>query len=342
MAELRCDRRRQVLCRMRLRTKQTVLNSRFGFTLVELLVVIAIIGILIGMLLPAVQSVREAVRRVSCANNMRQLPLAALNHESSLSRFPAGHELISGTANPNDPFSNDNTSNGWGWRAKILEFMEQTGLSNQLDLSQPIAVHVDSIDTIVPTFECPSDPTLNDELFRISNGVFMSLSNYVGNGGSFEWSFVRQDRARSDGVLVRTVDTDHLGIELSDITDGTSNTFFCGETVKYGFIWDPATFGGVNGGGVSARTLSQVRTGHGVFNPDPDDDNTDNEILRNSFASNHPGGANFSLVDGSTRFIAESIEHNMLQFEDFEMGEGPRALYQRLFSRNDGLPLDDF
>ena len=273
---------------------------------------------------------------------MRQLPLAALNFESAIGLLPTGHELISGTGNPNDPFSNDPTSNGWGWRTKILPYMDQGNLNTLFDLTLPIAdpVNRELAETVIPNFSCPSDPTINDSLYFVSGSLSMSLSNYLGNGGSFEWSFVAQDRTRSDGILLRTTNASHQGIPLSVVDDGTSNTFFCGETVRFDFIWDPAMYGGVNGSGVSARTLSQVRTGHGVFNPDPIEASL--VIRRNSYVSKHPGGANFSLVDGSTRFISDSIEHNQVSFGDFVSNGTPRGLYQRLFSRNDGLPLDDF
>lgn len=311
-------------------------SCRRGFTLVELLVVIAIIGILIGMLLPAVQSVRESARRTVCTNSLRQMALAGLNYESAIGRLPTGHEHNLGLDEGADP-----GSFGWGWRLQILDYIELSTLRNQFDTTLPIAdpSHSEVAETIVPTFLCPSDPELNSQLNVISGALSMSLSNYVGNGGSFEWSFLPQEGIRYDGVLTRTTDQRHRGLKLADLIDGTSNTFFCGETLKYGFIWDPTMFGGVSSNQSAARTLTQVRTGHGEFNPDRDA--SDNEILRNSYASNHAGGANFVFADGSTHFIADSIEHNQLTFCDFMEG-GVRGLYQRLFSREDGQVIDNF
>ena len=123
---------------------------------------------------------------------------------------------------------------------------------------------------------------------------------------------------RADGVLSRCRDDRYEGLRLSRVTDGTSKTFFAGETLKFNFIWDPATFAGIDNGAGAARSLTQVRTGHGLFNPDP----TTGEFVvhRNSFASAHPGGANFTFIDGSTRFITEDIDHNQITFEDFDTG----------------------
>lgn len=321
-----------------------------GFTLVELLVVIAIIGILIGMLLPAVQSVREAARRISCSNNIRQMAFASLNFESANQRLPAGHDH-SRTMGFNDPFSN-----GFGWRSKILEFMELSGLSNQFnfDLKLDDPVNAPHAETILPRFLCPSDPALNDTLSVVSSRLSQSLSNYIGSGGSFEWSFVPSNGSRSDGLMGRTgnrtdqstplpVGFRHLGVELADIHDGTSNTFFFGETVKHGqdpsFIWDPVAFGAVNPPSLSARTLSQVRTGHGEFNPDPLTANV--VVLRNSFGSQHPNGSNFVLADGSTHFVNNSVEHTQTSYIAFLNGQ-QRGLLQRLFSRNDGGTVEEF
>lgn len=326
-----------------------------GFTLVELLVVIAIIGILIGMLLPAVQSVRAAARRTTCANSLRQMALAGLNYESAFERLPAGHQHNRGEV------QSDPESFGWGWRSQILDFVEQAPLKDQFQSNgnMTISPNRELVGTVLEFFLCPSDPDLNESLQNIGGGTLMSRSNYVGNGGSFEWSFVPgpnsnlgwnnsvindigEGSERHDSVLSRTLNQRHNGIRLSEITDGTSNTFFAGETIKFGLEWDPTTYGGIIGSGAASRSLTQVRTGHGVFNPEPDRSATSDEILRNSYLSFHPAGANFVFVDGSTRFIAETIDHNQLTYRDFKDNGAVRGVYQRLFSRKDGQVLDEF
>ena len=342
-------------------------KEKSGFTLVELLVVIAIIGILIGMLLPAVQSVRAAARRISCANNVRQVGLACLNFESARQRHPAGHECVSGLQSDGvtisgSPFGNDAFSDGYGWRSKILEFMELGNLANQFDFSLPLnaTVNREPATTVIGTLQCPSDPDLN--LVPFPSSTPTTLASYVGNGGSFEWSHVPGMGARSDGVLTRTSNIQHQGIRITDILDGTSNTFLFGETIGYrlrvvaagfgNFQWDPATFAGVLGNGISSNTLSQVRTGHSELNPESEvlqntPENLDENIIRltlqrNGFASNHRGdGANFAFADGSAHFIASSIEHNELTWGQFVAGQ-QRGTYQRLFSRNDGREIGDF
>ena len=324
-----------------------------GFTLVELLVVIAIIGILIGMLLPAVQAVREAARRAECMNQVRQLPLAALNFESAQMRLPAGVEHISFQGAVNIRRNSDPDSRGWGWRAKILPFMEQgnvaDGLNFSLNVSDP--VNVPFLATVPPSFTCPSDPSLNDSFYS-GLVVDMTMSSYVGNGGSIEWAFITTETF-SDGILLRAgidqadrSNARYPGLELGAITDGTSNTFFCGETLSFGnllnkqFIWDPAMYSSTQTSGIgAARTLCQVRTGHGEFNPDPL--TSSDTILRNSFASNHTGGSVFAYCDGSTHFISNSIDHTVRATESNFLTQ-PRSTYQQLFSRNDGGVLPDF
>lgn len=309
-------------------------RKRSAFTLVELLVVIAIIGILVALLLPAVQQAREAARRTSCINALRQMALAGLNFESANRALPPGHEHTLGI-NTSDP-----SSFGWGWRTQILPYIEEQALADALDLDLPMnnPSQGQHISTIIPMFLCPSDGALNNELLTISGNFKTSLSNYVGNGGAFEWSFV-PSLEHSDGILMRTKDQKHRGVKLKQIKDGTSKTIYAGEAFKYGFIWDPSTFGGVNGSGAAARTLSQVRTGHGEFNPDRF--TASDRVKRNSFASNHNGGAHFAFVDGSTHFIADSIDHNQLTVAQRNAGQS-MGTFQRLFSRDDGLTIESY
>jgi len=292
-----------------------------AFTLVELLVVIAIVGVLIGMLLLAVQQVREAARRISCANNMRQMALGCLNHESAHMRFPIGHQGV-----------NDTAIGGslrewtyWGWRAHILPFVEANNLHSEFDFSvRPVENNLHT--TVIPFFICPSDPDIN-ETFVERSGVLMGQSSYVGCGGSLENSFI-PFLDYYDGVLTQARDGRQQGTIIARITDGTSNTFFFGETISYDglTIWNPYTF-------ANKASLSMIRTGHGKFNPDVSESD---RIKRNSFASNHPGGANFSLCDGSTTFINEDVAHNRLTRDQRDAGEIPEV-YQRLFGCNDGF-----
>jgi prepilin-type N-terminal cleavage/methylation domain-containing protein len=308
-------------------------TAKNGFTLVELLVVIAIIGILVALLLPAVQQARAAARRTSCINSLRQIGLAGLSYESAQRQLPPGHEHNRGIG------TSDPDSLGWGWRTYLLPFIEEKALSDSFDTNLRLddPVNRQWATSIIPMLLCPSDSALNDSLAFVSSNLSSSLSNYVGNGGAFEDSFVPTVEW-SDGILMRTTDQKHNGLKLRKIKDGTSKTFFAGETLKYGFIWDPNTFGGVSGNGNAARTLTQVRTGHGEFNPDL---TASDAVKRNSYASNHTGGAHFVFVDGSTHFIAESIEHNRLTVAAANQGQ-QIGVYQRFFSRDDGLLLEGF
>ena len=156
--------------------------NRKAFTLVELLVVIAIIGILIVLLLPAVQSAREAARRTQCRNNLKQIGMAIHNFVAAKKVLPPGY--IAGT-NP------DSTTPGWGWATHILPFVEENTIYMQIDLSKPVETQATPIQTIIPGFLCPSDQVapvafniVDDTLMPICNAAPSSYAATVGSDAS--------------------------------------------------------------------------------------------------------------------------------------------------------------
>ena len=189
-----------------------------GFTLVELLVVIAIIGILIGMLLPAVQAVREAARRTSCLNNMRQISLALMNYESGLQRFPKSYAAEEGVDTP--------VEDQWSFRARILPYMEQANLHNLVDFSVPYNTQLDVASTRVAPLMCASE--VNDVVRTNAEGVERDYpANYAANMGTWKiWD--PNDGSVGDGVF-------HVNAKFTtaNLLDGTSNTMMLAEVKAY-------------------------------------------------------------------------------------------------------------
>ena len=197
---------------MRLRQSIANFNSR-GFTLVELLVVIAIIGILIGMLLPAVQSVRESARRTQCMNNVRQLSLAALNYESAHMHFPSG-------VLDDDDNLRDALRVGW---VDMLPHIEQGNLYRQYDLQSDWKSenNIALAEIEVPIFRCPSSVG-NFDQFGSFRGA---LSDYAMSKGPSA-SLVRNSKSQM-GVFDVNSET-----SFAEISDGSSNVFLIGEAVS--------------------------------------------------------------------------------------------------------------
>lgn len=185
-------------------------RPRMGFTLVELLVVVAIIGILIGMILPAVQSVREAARRTACSNKLRQQGLALLNYESAFQRFPAGSQSMTNHS----------------WATEVLSYLEQPALYDQVnfELAWRDDANVKVLSTVLEVFSCPS-----------STNDYPGKTDYCGIRGS---TLNGASDIGRNGILFPESDR-HRAVGIRDVKDGASNTIMVAEAVVVG----PSNFG---------------------------------------------------------------------------------------------------
>ena len=194
--------------------------ARDGFTLVELLVVVAIIGILIGMLLPAVQKVREAARRTNCLNNVRQMALATHGYEAAFQQFPPSFEIEAGTV-----LSGNNGS--WSIHGRLLPFIEQASAYTKVDLQISWDSQTDTgVPTLrIPLFQCPSE--INDTV-RLKNGQpFVYPQNYGFNFGTW-LVYDPVNGRRGDGPFYVNSETG-----MGDVRDGTSNSLCLAEVKAF-------------------------------------------------------------------------------------------------------------
>ena len=202
-----------------------------AFTLIELLVVIAIISILIGLLLPAVQKVREAAARMQSTNNLKQIGLAMHSHNDSQGHFPAGY-----VANTLDPTANPSTLDappGWGWGVYLLPYLEQDNLSKQLRLDLPAwhPTNATMVKTLVKAFINPGAPNQGATMqVETDTGTVLAewgRSHYVVNNGQDEsWAYARNDVSNLPGTGPFTRNSKTT---IAAVTDGLSSTVFVGE-----------------------------------------------------------------------------------------------------------------
>ena len=275
-----------------------------GFTLVELLVVIAIIGIMVGLLLPAVQAAREAARRMSCQNNLKQIGLAIHNYDSAFKQFP--------NVNAN------NTLTGGSLFTAILPVIEKAGEFQLYDFNLPNSHPFNQAVTgqTIPFFLCPSSP-----LRRMVPGCDAdngrAPGNYASSIGTRDydpyWAFSGRPRPSLNGAIVFT-DTVEGRTSFRDVIDGTANTLMIGETA-YNLPDYRFTSGGCAGQSRFSFTYwsnpfpgSTAITTQYAFNPkDRLGDGIYSASWVRSFRSDHAGGVQFCFVDGSIHFITDSI-----------------------------------
>lgn len=291
-----------------------------AFTLIELLVVMAIIAVLIGLLIPAVQRVREAASRAKCQNHLKQIGLAFHNYHSAFGRFPSGY--VSRADEENGP----GLGPGWGWGAVLLPYIEESALHRQIDFSRDIA---DPVNTAARTLRvniylCPSDEV--DYLtFTVSTEsgtpiCEVAFSNYVGVAGTFE---VTGYPDTGTGVLFRNSNT-----RVTDITDGSSNTIFVGERCS---ARSPQTtwVGAVTSCAVPPINLGYDFEGPPVLVLTNTGEAADGRVPNNPLDhvedtnSRHPLGVNFLFGDGSVRVIQNTIRPTLWEALGTQAGGEP-------------------
>lgn len=303
-----------------------------GFTLVELLVVIAIIGILVGLLLPAIQATREAARRMSCQNNLKQLGLALHNHESLRNQLP-----------PLGDYQTNGVAVYWSMQTRLLPYAEQANIQNLIDYSRPINQQSHVAKVRIPFLICPSE--INDRERHDGPSFIHYPLSYGANAG--EWQIMQPPLGRGTGVFVV-----NQWMRLASLTDGTSNTLGMSEVKAFTpYLRDggnPAT------AALVPNTPGDVALFGGEFKSDSGhtewvDARTHQTGFTTTFAPNqmvpyqingitydidftsmregrsptlpsyaivtsrsyHSGGVNSLLMDGSVRFVAQTIERNV-------------------------------
>jgi len=300
-------------------------NSRRGFTLIELLVVIAIIAILIGLLLPAVQKVREAAARMKCQNNLKQIGVALHAYHDVRNSLPPAVRAVSAGGNMGPSTA---PNGGWGWGTFILPYVEQGPLftvinpdATTIPATQPASGSV-PVQTVLPVFLCPSNAASKTNPNRGNHAT----SNYVAvlgpspgvSGTSFNFAQFTQATGCMYG---------NSAVRFLDITDGTSNTVVVGERVL-GTVGTQAYNGGIWSGLYEAErvaanmwwmsgTTAAAHTSHRIQGQ-----SGANSVW--TMSSRHTGGVSFVFGDGSVRSISEQVT---------------QQVQTCLASRNDGVPF---
>lgn len=350
-------------------------RARYGFTLIELLVVIAIIAILVALLLPAVQQAREAARRSSCKNNLKQFGIAMHNYHDTYRVFPPAY-INQFDTNPTNSADYTTALNAartsWGWGAFILPYVEQGPLFDQLQVgdirikdalqSGGAQDQLANMQKPISAFRCPSDPApdLNSaKQLQDNNGtnVQVATSNYIVANSSRRWhnqapnpNCCAWNTGPGLGEMSQWGPPNSAGapnglfwrnskVRMRDITDGTSTTFMMGE--RAWALNNPAggTFNCRAAVVFGTRTNNEQSNIHTVVGSGTSYLNAQTNECNKGFSSVHRGGAQFLLADGAVRFISENIDANNAHTGG---NNNEDSTYERLFGRDDGQVIGEF
>lgn len=305
--------------------------AKRGFTLIELLVVIAIIAILIALLLPAVQQAREAARRSTCKNSLKQIGVALHSYEGAHGAYPPGY--IARNVSSTDPSTPDETGTGFAWGVMLLPFIDQSPLYEKLDLNLDCtdAANIGLASETLPMFRCPSDTAQRTFPITVGSNTYnLSTANYVGIYGYGNLTSAPGNPVNK-GILYR-----NSHVKVRDITDGASNAIVVGErSHQHNFVGSSPTaivaanstwFAAIPGGerpagmmmmgsmmeGPASLVLGHVGQNQGTPMEMHHPPNTTNHIA--NFSSKHTGGAHFLMGDGAVRFLSENMNYDTFRF----------------------------
>ena len=284
-------------------------ESNRGFTLIELLVVISIIGVLVALLLPAIQAAREAARKTTCKNNLRQIGVAMHNFETAFGHLPPGYQYLEG------PQGN---MRGYSWGAWLLPFMELTNLHDQLDFNKPVFDQVNAAARVqhIKTLLCPTDDISPTGFVNMGDEMY-AMACYVANFGTPDLDD-DQDQTRGQFNPLGPFDSRwgpfyrNSATKLAEITDGTTHTLMVGERQN-----GPFRVTGVHNNHFEYETtwIAAVRD-----ISDPSDDHGHMVLFHTGHTPNHPlsddrdvsaphsGVAQFLMCDGSVHAVAETVD----------------------------------
>lgn len=283
-----------------MRHSNPLFDKKSGFTLVELLVVIAIIGVLIALLLPAVQQAREAARRMQCTNNLKQLGLALHNYHDIHQNFPMAS--ATGTGRISVQF-------------RLLPFIEQQNLYDQAEYTNDYHANLDLAKTRIDGFLCPSGPVEKSaRATGTGDEPDAYTTHYYGNSGPIGTNTLTGTAYQQDASSFGAVAREGVFYKLKcysfrDLLDGTSNTFGFGELsfAKYanyrGWTRGALQYDATNLALLGCKTHSQpINYGK---------NGASLSFNAGGYGSEHPGGANFGMMDGSVRFVPQTVDMNV-------------------------------